>query len=343
MTKPRVAISLVMLTSAIACGGVEATETRSGPASVDPGTVLIVRDTILPDVVEAPATVEPGALATVSTKLMGRVIAVAAREGDVVSAGALLVRVDARDVAARREQAEAALQSAQAARTEATLHASRLRALYADSAAPRAQLDAAEAGLERAVQGVRAARATIVEAEALADYADVRAPFAGVVTQRFVDPGAFAVPGSPLITIEDPSRLRVVAAVAPSMVSSLERGAKVTVFIEGVKSAGTVEGIVPVAGASLVNVRVIVNNQSTRFSSGSAATVSIAGAPRSMLLVPKDALVRAGDLTGVRIVAAGGPVTRWVRVGRAVGDAVEVLSGLSSGDRILVPALPAGN
>ena len=79
---------------------------------------------------------------------------------------------------------------------DAEVQAGRIRALYADSAATRAQLDQAETGLARADgRAWPAARGMAAELAATASYAEVRAPFAGVVTRRFVDPGSFAAPG----------------------------------------------------------------------------------------------------------------------------------------------------
>jgi RND family efflux transporter MFP subunit len=333
---------LLALAAALACGEAPAAESPPDADAMDPGVVMVLRDTLLPDVVEASAVAEPMVSATLSTKLMGHVMAVLAREGERVQVGAPLVRLDARDTDARRAQAEAALRGAEAAHQEAALHAARIRALHADSAAPRAQLDAAETGLARAEQGMLAARAAVTEVAVLADYAEVRAPFGGVVVQRFVDPGAFVAPGTPLVRIEDASRLRVVAAVPPLAAAAVRRGTSVRVSIEGIPVAGIVEGVVPVPGASLASVQVLVDNRGGRFASGSAATVSLPGATRATLLVPIAALVRSGDLTGVRVRSAHGTSTRWVRLGREHGVAIEVLSGLSAGDSIVVPVEPMG-
>lgn len=333
---------LVMLAGAVACGEAPAVESRPDHDVVSPGTLIVLRDTMLMDAVMVPAVAEPMVRATLSTRLMGHVTAVLAREGERVSAGAPLVRLDARDVAARRDQAEAGLRSAEAASNEATQHATRIRALYADSAAPRAQLDAAEAALARAEQGTLAARAAVTEVGIMAEYAEVRAPFSGVVVQRFVDPGAFVTPGSPLILIEDATRLRVVASVPPPVAGPLRRGATLRLTIEGVETSGVVEGVVPAPGASLMNVQVLVDNPSRRFSSGSAATLSLPGALRKAILVPAAAVVRNGDLTGVRVRTNRHTITRWVRLGREFDGVVEILSGVAPGDSLVVPVVPAG-
>src|SRR5687767_4666422 len=241
----RFPVSILAVAWLAACGEAPATEAAATVAMGDQGHIIVLRDTLVPDDIEAPATIEPVLSAVLSTKLMGRVVDVRVREGDVVAAGALLVRLDDRDLAARREQADAGIRAADAAHNEARLQATRLRSLFADSAAPRAHLDAAEAGLVRAEQAVRGARAMAAEVEALTDYAEVRAPFGGVVVQRLVDPGTFVAPGMPLMRIDDPSRLRVVAAVPPSTASVMRPGSIVGVSIEGTRTTGAVEGVVP--------------------------------------------------------------------------------------------------
>lgn len=323
--------------SLAACGGGDAEAAHD--ASPAPPAAVAARDTLLPTVVDAAGAAEPYAQATLSTKLMGSVEQVLVREGDVVAAGALLVRIDARDIEARRAQAAAQLAQAEAAHREALLMAQRIRALYADSAAPRAQLDAVEAGLSRAEAAVAQARAGGAEVEAMAGYAEVRAPFAGTVARRFVDPGAFAAPGAPLVTVEDGSRLRIAASAAPETARGLRRGDRVDVAIEGRPATGIVEGVVPAGSGATYTINVVVQNPGRAFLPHSAASLAVpAGAPRRVVLVPATAVERDGDLTGVRLVRDGRVELRWVRLGRAVGGDIEVLSGLAAGDLVVPQA-----
>ena len=171
------------------------------------GTVYTVPDTLVAATFDASGVAEPMQRATLSTKLTGTVISVRVREGDVVQAGQVLATLDARDLVAKDAQIAAALAEAQAVQGDAETQAGRMRALYADSAATRVQLDAAETGLARANATVRASLAAAEELRAVSAYATVRAPFAGTVTRRLVDPGAFAAPGSPIVMLEDASRL----------------------------------------------------------------------------------------------------------------------------------------
>ncbi|MDQ8155522.1 MAG: efflux RND transporter periplasmic adaptor subunit, partial [Gemmatimonadota bacterium] len=202
MNRPFQISTAVLLLVATACGdATEAPDAR--PAAPATGTATAVLDTTIAAAFEASGTAQPFSEATLSTRLMGTVTAVLATEGAQVAVSAPLVRIDAADLEARDLQATAGVAGAEAALQDATVTASRIRALYADSAAPQAQLDAAESGLARARAGLAAARAGQAELSAVRSYSTIRAPFAGVVSRRFVDAGDFAAPGAPLLVVQD--------------------------------------------------------------------------------------------------------------------------------------------
>lgn len=338
----RLALALAIPTALAACGGAEHEgPVREAAAAQPAGTIYIARDSVVPASSEASGIAEPVAQATVSTKLMGTVLAVLVKEGDRVRAGQVLARIDARDLDAKRRQVQAGIAGAEAMEREAQLMAARMRALYADSAAPKAQLDAAESGLARAEAGVEAARAGEAELDAVAGYSVIRAPFTGVVTQRFVDPGAFAAPGAPLVSLQDDSRLRLSVTIAPSMARTVRRGARVDAAVEGVPVTAIVEGVVPTAMGSLYTINAIAENRDGGLVAGGSATVAVGEGTRHALLVPTAAIRREGELTGVAL-RRGTTTTRWVRLGRTFGESVEVLSGLTAGDTVLVPIAPSG-
>lgn len=321
---------------AAACGGGDKAAPAVEQAVSGPGIAVV--DTTRLAVLEAFGVAQPMAEATVSTKLMGAVTAVLVTEGTRVAAGTPLVRLDATDLDAKSRQAAAGVSAATAAHGEALAQATRIRALYADSAAPRAQLDAVEAGLARAAAGLEAARAGELELSAVRAYGVLRAPFAGVVTHRFVDVGDFAAPGAPLVTVQDASRLRVTAAVPAATALRVRAGMRLDASIEGVPAKAIVEGVVPSA-ATMYTINAIVLNHEGRLPSGGAAVLAVpSGAAERVLLVPQAAIVREGDLTGVRVVRDGRAVLRWVRLGDSLGSGVVVLSGLQAGERVALPA-----
>lgn len=322
-----------------ACGSPEEHATAETSPVSAAGHVHVVRDTIVQSTFEASGTAQPLQQATLSTKLMGTVTAVLVQEGDEVAAGQPLVRLDARDLAAKEAQVAASIADADAMHRDAETQAGRIRALYADSAATKAQLDAAETGLARAAAGLRAARASAAELEAVRSYATIRAPFAGIVTRRFVDPGAFAAPGAPLVHVQDASQLRVAVSAPPDAVRGLRRGMRIQANIEGRPIGAMVEGVVPGMGGNLYTVNALVTNRSGAMLAGSAATLSLPLGERTAIVVPASAVTREGDLTGVTVRTAQGDEIRWVRLGAEHGMSVEVTGGLRAGDQIVVRAV----
>ncbi len=334
------AITIGGMLFAAACSGSgpERAATRT-PAT--PGTPYLVADSTIQATLDAAGTAQPIAEATLSTKLMGTVTGVLVHEGDRVAAGQPLVHIDARELAARDSQVQASIAGARAMQRDAETQAGRIRALYADSAATRAQLDAVETALARANAGVQAATAGAGELAATRAYADVRAPFAGIVTHRFVDPGAFAAPGTPLVTVQNDSRLRVVVNAAPEDVRGLARGTHVMATIEDTAVQATVEGVVP-SGGNVYTVNAIVENPRGTLMANGAASIAIPRGRRQAVLVPRAAIKREGDLTGVIVRDAAGDDVRWVRLGAIRGSFVEVTSGLAAGATIVVPPTATG-
>lgn len=323
-----------------ACGG----ESREATGEVAPtriaGTVYTLRDTTIPTTFQAAGVAEPLRQATLGTKLMGRVTDVLVHEGDVVKTGQPLVRIDSRELEARAAHVAASVAEASAVRRDAATQAGRIRALYADSAAARAQLDAAETALARAEAGLATARAAEAELQAVSSYSVIRAPFAGVVTARFVDPGAIAAPGAPLVAVQDASQLRISTTVTPEIAQRLRRGQTLDASIEGRAVRATVEGVVPASGGggNLYTVNALVPNGERTSLAGSAATLSVALGEHRALVVPATAIVRQGDLTGVMLRTSGGDELRWVRLGEAAGETVEVTAGVHSGNQVVIPA-----
>jgi RND family efflux transporter MFP subunit len=337
----RLSAPLVLVVSlgafALACG--RSPEPKREPVAIAPfaGTVHVVRDTTITATLDAAGVAAPLQQATLSTKLMGTVTAVLVQEGDAVAAGQPLVRLDARDLTAKASQVAASVTEAQVMHRDALTQANRIRALYADSAATRAQLDAVETALARADAGLRTAQAAASELGAVTSYAVIRAPFAGIVTKRFVDPGAFASPGAPLVAVQDPSRLRITANTTPDAARGLRRGQSLAATIEGRPMRAIIEGVVPAMAGNLYAINALVPNPGRIILSGSTATLAIPTGERAALVVPARAVTREGDLTGVTLRTASGDERRWIRLGAASGEVIEVSAGLRVGDRVVVP------
>ncbi len=338
MPSPRVLSHLALFVAAAACADPKAAEAPPAGARVESGTFEVrVRDTTMEAILDAGGMAAPIERAVLATRLMATVTDVLVHEGDRVARGQLLLRLDARELDAKRAQVSASVADAEAMQADAQRQAVRMRALFADSAAPRAMLEAAETGLARATAGLGAARAGAAEVAAMRAYAELRAPFDGVVTRRSVDPGAMAAPGAPLLIVEDARRLRVTAAVTADAAASLRTGRTIEARVEGHAVRATIEGVVPSSAGGVYTVNALVDNANRALLSGGAASLAIPMGRHSAMVVPVAAIVTDGDLSGVRVVTETGSELRWVKVGRTVGGVVEIISGVRAGDRLLVP------
>jgi len=332
-------IGVAVVALAAACGRRPEPKPQVARAKPSDGATYVVHDTTIDAAFDAAGVAAPIQQATLGTRLMGTVTDVLVREGDRVAAGQQLVRIDARDLSAKAAQVTASIAEAEAMHHDATAQANRIRALYGDSAATRAQLDAAETGLARAEAGLKAAQAAASELGAVSSYAIVRAPFAGIVTKRFADPGAFATPGAPLATMQDESTVRISVSTTPTIARGLRRGQTLAGLVEGTPVRATIEGVVPAMAGSLYTINALVPNSNAALLAGSRATLTLPTGQRRVLVAPALAILREGDLTGVTLRTAQGDDRRWVRLGPALGDMVEVTAGLRPGDRIAVPTV----
>ena len=182
-------------------------------------------------------------------------------------------------------------------------------------------------------------------------FTKVRAPFDGIVISKLADPGAMAAPGVPLLTIEDPSRFRLEATVDESKIGAVRLGESVPVVIDSLGDQpimGKVTQIVPAADPASRTFTVKIDLPEFHSSNG-----GLSGAPGQMrsglfgraqfargqhdaITIPKTAVLNRGQLQAVYVVGNDQLASlRYVTLGAASGDQVEMLSGLQNGDRIV--------
>jgi RND family efflux transporter MFP subunit len=276
--------------------------------------------------------------AEITTRMMARVTELSADLGTRVRAGQVLLRLGTEDIAANRAKAEAAVTVAQAARDEAAKHADRMDVLLAQDVVAQVQRDQAHLQLTQAESQLAMANATLREVETAGSYAAIRAPFDGEVVSRFIDQGDVAAPGMPLLVVEEAGAREGKLAVPVSAAESLRPGDTLSVSILGGRSTRAPVRVVA-AGADpmskTVEVRVTLPQD---WPTGVSLSALVPTGTTQAITIPASAVVRRGQLTGVQVVAGEGTALRWIRLGRTVGeDRVEVLSGLNSGDEIVLP------
>jgi RND family efflux transporter MFP subunit len=301
----------------------------------------------------ADGVVEAVRQSSIASEVSGTVTALPVKAGDRVSAGQVLVRIDERAAAQ-----QAAANEAQAAAAEAELQAAqkefeRARHLFEEHYISQAALDQAEAQFKAARAEARARLAQAGAATTQTSLHTLRAPYGGVLASVDVQVGDMATPGRALITMYDPAALRVVVTVPESVVQQLRRDAEVRIEVPGADrsvrqlTARSVT-LLPAADPESHTMRVRLGLPSD---AGQAAPVPgmfarawlpASAQPTSHLMIPARAVIRRTELQAVYVVdQAGKPWLRQVRLGRAMGDQVEILAGLEPGERVALDPLAA--
>lgn len=275
-----------------------------------------------------------------AAQVAGAVVALPVRAGDRVQAGQVLVRLDARAAEQHAVAGAAQVRAARAAQEAATKEFERQKQLFEENYISRAALERAEANYKSARAEAAAQVASAGEALAQSDVYVVRAPYAGVVADVDVVLGDMAMPGRKLLTVYDPAALRVTAAIPQTVAPRLAREGQAQVEVPGAAAR-----VAPARVQLLPTVDPASHTQELRLDlpAGLAAApgmfarawLPLSGAAGKRLYVPARSVLRRAELTAVYVVGDDGrPLLRQVRLGPPEGERIEVLSGVSAGERV---------
>jgi len=284
--------------------------------------------------------------ANLSTRMMGYVDRIYVQVGEKVQKGQQLISISNTDLSAKLAQVNAGITEATAAFSNAEKDFNRFTALFNENSASQKELDDITANYTMAKARLEGAKQMKNEVNAQFSYANIRAPFSGTVTNKFINVGDMANPGMPLLEVESPGKFQVLAMVPESEILQIKTDTDVNVVV---KSLGqTVKGKVVEVSTSSKNtggqymVKVMLEKTDATIMSGMYATVQFpteSNKSTQAVMLPKEAIVINGQLTGVYTVSqTNTALLRWLRLGRTIGDKVEVLSGMSSDEQYIVSA-----
>jgi len=282
-------------------------------------------------------TVEAVNQSTVSAQTAGRIDAVNVDVNDRVAAGMVMLRIRSAEQVAGLTQAQAALKEATAREAEAQQRYQRIDDMYHRRVVARATFDEASAARDSAVARLIAARAGLDAAREGVAYTEVRVPYSGVVTQKFVQLGELVAPGTPLLAVASLDALRVVVEVPQSVVEQVRKVQKAVVYGDGQRVEATGLTLFPSAQpqTSTFRVRIELPKSVQGLAPGMFVKVGLVTGAADLLLVPRAAVVERSEMRAVYVVAPDGRVSlRQVRLGHVRGDQIEILAGLVAGDTI---------
>jgi RND family efflux transporter MFP subunit len=288
-------------------------------------------------------TIEAVNQATVSSQTSGRVAEIVYDVDDFVEAGAIIMRFTDTEQRAALASARAALQEALARFSEAESEYQRISAMFENGTVARARYDQAQANFNAAEARRESARSGVAAAEEQVEYTIVRAPYAGIVSERHVEVGEMVRPGEPLMSGLSLESLRVSVDVPQSMIEPIRQIGKARVYVGAEVFDGEDLTFFPVAdpAANTFRVRVDLPEGAVTLYPGMFVKVGFIVGETERLLVPENALVHRSELTAVYVVAGEQILLRQVRTGRHYGDQVEVLAGLADGERVALDPVRA--
>ena len=274
---------------------------------------------------EIMGTVQAREKAVIAARISGHIIEIPVVPGSKVDKGSLLVRIHAGEISAQLLQAKARL-----AQVERNLE--RERSLLKKSASTPETVKSLE-------DAHRIALASVGEVQTMLDFATITAPFSGVVTVKNADVGDLAAPGNPLLEIENPQSLQVVANIPESMILKIKVDDKIPVSIPaaGFSSICKVTEVSPAADPLSRTAPIKLSLPfSPDIRSGQFARLTLPQGARESLSIPRSAIMPFGQMERVFIVREGRARLRLVRTGAVNGDKVEVLAGLAPGVEVVV-------
>lgn len=337
---------LCLATTLVACkkepDGAGKKAAAAGPLLITPEDVLTLESGMLASGPVITGTIMPERRADLRAEVSSVVLQVLKENGDPVKQGDVLVRLDETSIRDALNSAEEASRAATQALEQAERQFQRLKTLRASGMTSTQSLDDAEGRRNSAQSELVASRARAVQARQQLQHTTVRAPFAGVVSDRKASNGDTATIGKELLKVVDPASLRFEGRVSADTVGQVNVGQEVAFRINGYGNRnfrGKVRRIDPSANPVTRQVEVLVDfaDKDLPKVAGLYAEGNVAVQTRKSLTLPEAVLVRNGDKTQVWKV--DGDTLRKVEIVLGQRDPqrgdFEVLSGLKNGDKLI--------
>lgn len=288
--------------------------------------------------------IQPETEAKISTRMMGFISDMNVEVGDYVNKGKVLVNISNTDIKAKLAQVQANIQKAEVGVQNAEKDYNRITKLFEQKSVTQKELDDITTHYEMAKAGLEAARQMENEVNAQFAYTRITAPFSGTVTAKYANSGEMANPGMPLLTIAKTSNYQVVAMVPENQISQLKSGQKAKVWIKSLEKE--IDATIDELGISSNNtggqfiVKLNLDKHSHQLYAGMFSTVTFESTKTNedqTILIPEESLIKKGSLKGIYTVGLDNKaILRWLRIGRKIGNQYEVLSGLGTGDKLIV-------
>lgn len=306
---------------------------------------VVYRD--VPDVISAEGVVEAVRQSTLAAQIAGKIVELRVKVGDSVKSGQVLARIDPRAAEQVVSASRSQVAEAQAGLTNALRSYERSKQLFAQKFISKAALDQAELDYKAAQARVATLQASAGQASTARTFTTITAPYAGVVAATPIEVGDLATPGRALVTVFDPTNMRVIATLSQSRLREIKLNMPAQVDVPALKHSVTAKQItlVPLADSRTHTARLRLElGDTTGLLPGQFARAYFVTGVARKLVIPQQAVLRRSEVTAVYVLnASAQPQLRQIRAGDASVDGyVEVLAGLREGERVALEPIKAG-
>jgi len=301
-------------------------------------------------------TVEAVRQSVIAPQVAGRITDLRVKAGDTVKAGQILARIDERAAEQQASASQAQVAAAQAQLDAARREFARSERLFSKKYISQTAMDQAEAQFKATEAQVRSLLAQAGLASTQTSFHTIQAPYSGIVAEVSCELGDMATPGKPLFRIYDPAALRVVSDVPESVARSIATAGPAKIELPAVAEAMRWQSAVAVTvlptadpASHTMQLRLALPPRIAGIAPGMFARTHLpltdaasGSAPSSKrLTIPSASVIRRTELDAVYVVDGKGARLRQVRLGRVLADRVEVLAGLSEGERVALDPIAA--
>ncbi len=318
----------------------EKTTINDSPA-IDVTVKEIIPNTKTP-MITVSGKIQAAKSAELSTRMLGYVKNIYVNIGDKVNKGQLLLSINNSDLQAKKASIKASIIKAKVSFENAKKDYNRFKNLFAKNSISQKEMDDITTHYEMAKASLEEANQMLKEINSQFAYSNIRAPFSGIITQKFIEIGAMANPRMPLMSIESKQDgFEVITMIPETEISKIKTGKTVDVIIKSLNK--TLKGKVSEISVSSKMtggqylVKIDLNKTDDNILSGMFVSVlfpveQIDSAPKTVL-IPSEILVKKGELRGIYTLSKENKaLLRWLRLGRTFGNKTEVLSGLKKGE-----------
>ncbi len=345
MTTHKIILSLLTI-ALLACGSSEEKNTAEKTPAVKVKTIKVTN--LSNNGFSYSGTVSAEQMTTIKTRHAGYVDQILVNVGEKVQRNQKLISIDNAELQAQLQQALAGKQQAEKQLEIAQKDLKRFERLKASNSISEKELEQIELKYQASLSAFEQAKQSYNQIAAMMDYTNIKAPFSGVITNKMIQEGDMAMPGMPLLSLTSSGTLEVKSDLSESQITKVRPEQSVKINIPSIGK--TYEGIITeVSSSSEANgsryfVKTAFTDKPDDALSGMFAKVYVEdknteSKGNTSISIPKNALVEKNGLQGVYVFGKSNTaLLRWIKTGRQLGENIEVLSGISPNDKIIISA-----